>query len=297
MTSIVILTFNKIDYTIKCIESIRKYTSLGSYEIIIVDNASTDGSREFFENDSSINYIYSPENVGFGRANNLGTESAKGEFLFFLNSDTLFKENSLNKLYAFFTQNEKELNIGSLGCTLIDNEGKFNGDGALIPTCKSEIERLKSIIPIIKYFAEKVEEPKRIYNNEFYEIGYVIGADLMMKKELFQKLNGFDPSYFMYYEESDLQSRMKNLGYKAYIYTGTEIIHLEDGSGKQIKKYNNRKRIIAHTSKNIFLRKNDAANFSKYKFWDKVYLFLSSFSRNYTREEKTDFINSIRKTH
>ncbi|SFI09152.1 glycosyltransferase family 2 protein [Halpernia frigidisoli] len=295
--SIIIVTYNTKDLTSACINSVVKFTENIDYEIILVDNASTDGSKVYFENNTLIQYIYSPENLGFGRANNLGAKTATGDFLFFLNSDTVFKENSVEKLHHFFTENEETLKIGSLGCTLINNEGQFNGDGSVMPSCKTEIEKHKSVIPLIKYFAKKESQQERNTEKNFYEIGYVIGADLMMRAEVFKQLNGFDPAFFMYYEESDLQFRLKNLGLKCFIYSGTEIIHLEDGSGKAIRRYNNRKRIIVHTSKNIFLRKNDPDNFGAYKYWDKFYLYLSGFSKNYTKEEKAEFETAVRKTY
>ena len=295
--SIIIVTYNTKDLTQDCIGSVQKYTSELDYEIILVDNASSDGSKEFFDQRTDINYIYSTENLGFGRANNLGAEKATGEYIFFLNSDTLLKENSVKKLSDFFTENEERLKIGSLGCRLIDRTGEFNGDGSIMPSCDTEIVRYKKLIPIVKYLTSKVERVSNFNFGQYYEIGYVIGADLMMKTEVFRNLQGFDPHYFMYYEESDLQYRMRALGYCAYIFTGTEIIHLEDGSGKKIKKYSNRKRIMSHTSKNIFLKKNDSANFDRYKLWDRLYLYLSNFSKNYTKEEKMEFESAVKKTH
>ena len=87
MTSIVILTFNKIDYTIKCIESIRKYTSLGSYEIIVVDNASTDGTKEWLKAQGDIIKIFNKENLGFPKGCNQGIEIATGNEILLLNND------------------------------------------------------------------------------------------------------------------------------------------------------------------------------------------------------------------
>ncbi|MGN7990533.1 glycosyltransferase family 2 protein [Pedobacter sp. 22226] len=297
--SIIIVNYNTKFLTRSCIDSLINNTSDIKYEIILVDNASTDGSKEEFSEMSDITFIPCKENLGFGRANNLGSESASGEFLFFLNSDTLLTENSIKKLFDFFVENERTLQIGSLGCVLIDKKGNFNGDGSEFPTCKSEILNYKYRTPILKFFKKNKDYIKSsmVYSAEFYPIGYVIGADLMMRKTVFDKLHGFDPRFFMYYEESDLQFRMKKMGFESYIYTGTKIIHLEDGSGKQIKKYNNRKRIIVHTSKNIYLKKNDPDNFPKFKLWDQFYLYLSRLNPNYTLQEKRDFEIAVKKTY
>ncbi|OXB05322.1 hypothetical protein B0A81_15340 [Flavobacterium plurextorum] len=295
--SIIIVNYNTLEITNNCIKSIKEHTQHVEYEIVLVDNGSSDGSVNFFSDVENIVFIKSPINLGFGRANNLGFEKAQGEFLFLLNSDTLLKENSIKKMLDFFVKKEKQLNIGSLGCVLIDQDGNFNGDGSVIPSCKTEIDNYKQNLPVLKFFLKK-DKPVRTFINEgYYKIGYVIGADLMIRKTLFADLGGFDPIFFMYYEESDLQLRMKKKGYESYIYSETQIVHLEDASGKQIKKYSNKKRIIAHTSKNLFLKKNDSDNFKKYKLWDKFFICLSKFSRNYSLQEKKEFESEIRKTY
>ena len=119
-----------------------------------------------------------------------------------------------------------------------------------------------------------------------------------MRKKNFLKLNGFDEDFFMYYEESDLQKRIKSiLNLKNYVYTKTRIIHLEDASGKNIKKYTNKKRIIVHKSKNLYLKKNDYKNFRKYKMYDNLFLWLSRFNKKYTSQEYVEYKNEIKKTH
>jgi GT2 family glycosyltransferase len=295
--SIIIVNYNTLEITKECIASVLEHSKDFTFEIILVDNASTDGSKEYFQNFQKIKYIYSNTNLGFGRANNLGIENAKGKFLFLLNSDTLLIENSIKKLLDFFIENEEKLMMGSLGCVLVDRQMNYNGSGNEFTSCIKEIQNYKSIIPGIKYFSRNNTQKDYPLQQEFFEIGYVIGADLMMKRDIFNKLGRFDPAFFMYYEESDLQYRMKANGQKAYIYTGTKIIHLEDGSGKQIKKYNNKKRIITHSSKNIFLKKNDPQNFKKYKWWDSFFIFLSRFNIKYTFQERKEYAKAIKETY
>jgi GT2 family glycosyltransferase len=294
--SIIIVNYNTKTITNNCIESVKKFTEGISYEIILVDNASSDDSVAFFNEMKDIIFIRSSENIGFGRANNLGAEQAKGEFLFLLNSDTVLVENSIKKLVDFFEDKEAELNIGSLGCILVDKEMNYNGCGSNFTSCAEEIHHYKTIIPGLRYFFKN--KPVNLYplRESFFEIDYVIGADLMIKNHVFKNMKGFDKDFFMYYEESDLQYRMKRAGYKAYIYTETKIIHLEDGSGKEIKNYSNKKRIITHTSKNLFLKKNDPENFGKYKTWDKFFLFINRFNTKYTPQEKQDYEKAIKRT-
>ncbi|WP_336690996.1 MULTISPECIES: glycosyltransferase family 2 protein [unclassified Chryseobacterium] len=296
--SIIIVNYNTKDITNDCINSIISHTKDLGYEIILVDNGSKDGSKEYFEERRDITYIYSIENLGFGKANNLGAEKAKGELLFLLNSDTILIENSIKKMFDFFCQNEEGLKIGVLGCLLIDDKYEINGYGDEFPSCKKEISNYLSLIPITNFFVKKEKRKPIELTNDYFEIDYVIGADMLMRKKNFLKLNGFDEDFFMYYEESDLQKRMSNLlGVRNFIYTKTRIIHLEDASGKNIKRYTNKKRIIVHKSKNLYLKKNDFENFKLYKIYDNLFLWLSKFNKKYTKQEYFEYFTEIKKTH
>ncbi|RRJ88479.1 glycosyltransferase family 2 protein [Flavobacterium macacae] len=295
--SIIIVNYNTKQMTNECIESIIAYTNGLNYEIILVDNGSSDGSKEFFEKKEGIVYIYSNENLGFGRANNLGAEKATGNYLFLLNSDTLLFDNSIKIMCDFYSSKETELKMGALGCVLVDRDKQFNGCGGSFPTCKDWIKKYKSSLPFVKWFSKYDEKETYPLDNNYFEIDYVIGADLLIKKSVFESLQGFDPDYFMYYEESDLQKRMSSLGLKAYIITITKIIHLEDASGKSIVNYSNRKRIITHLSRNLYLKKNDAKDFAKYKFFDKLFLLLNRFNPKYSLQENSDYITQIKKTY
>ncbi len=291
--SIIIVTYNTKDLTDNCIKSIRKFTEEIDYEIILVDNGSTDDSKNYFEADKTITYIYSSENLGFGKANNLGAESATGEFVFLLNSDTIFKENSLLKFYNFFILNELKLNIGVLGCLLVDEKGKVNGYGNSFPSCKVLKNKLWNKIPIIAGLLPVVKDKNYNHEGDFFEIDYVIGADMFLKKKLYDKMNGFCEQFFMYYEETDLQKRISDIGLKQYIFTSTTIIHLEEASGKAIKNYSNRKRIITERSKLLYLKRNDCKNYSGYVITDFIFLLLNFFNFKYTFRENLQYFKAI----
>ena len=99
--SIVIVNYNTLKLTKACIDSVIEKTSGLEYEIILVDNASSDGSSDVFKNDERIIFIEASDNIGFGKANNLGVKHAKGDYLFFLNSDTLLLNNAVDELWKF----------------------------------------------------------------------------------------------------------------------------------------------------------------------------------------------------
>jgi GT2 family glycosyltransferase len=108
-------------------------------------------------------------------------------------------------------------------------------------------------------------------------------------------MGGFSPAFFMYYEESDLQKRIYDAGLKQYIYTGTKIVHLEEGSGMAITNYSNKKRIITHQSRIIYLKRNDKKNFSKYALSVCGVIVLNFFNFKYTFKENVLFFRCILK--
>lgn len=231
--SIIIVNFNTKDLTIDCIKSIFEYTNGINYELIIVDNASSDGSvyaiKETFP---SVIVIESDVNLGFGRANNLGVKSAKGKYLFFLNPDCILIENAIKKMFDYFELNDDEKNrIGALGCMLLDGDHKLNTSYQRFPTPGIQIRR-RFIGIINKIFKTKIStKPKPNYElDKSQEVDFITGADLFVAKEIFIYLGGFDPSFFMYYEETDLQKKMSKVSLKRIILKEVNIIHLEGGS-------------------------------------------------------------------
>lgn len=297
MISIIIVNYNTMQLTINCIASIYNYTKNINFEIIIVDNASSDNSvsqlRKKFLN---VRVVEAFENLGFGRANNLGASIAKGEYLFFLNSDTIFIENSLFKILEFFNKKEKELNIGVLGCLMIDENNEINGFGSTFPNVASFNREIIKSIPIVGRFTE-TKETNYNFNQEYFEIEYVLGADMFMRKTLFDAVSGFDPNYFMYYEESDLQLIISRSQYKNFIFTGTKIIHLEGGSFTEKKKVSNIKRIIVHTSRVYYAKKNFPKDYCKFKTLDVSRLLLSVFNYKYRFTENIKYITDIIKKY
>ncbi|WP_316832387.1 glycosyltransferase family 2 protein [Pedobacter aquatilis] len=294
--SIIIVNYNTKDLLKNCIDSIYTHTHGVEFEIIVVDNASSDGSQEYIKNNfSDIVLICSDNNLGFGRANNLGVKYAKGEFLFLLNSDTLLVENSIEKLLSFFIKHQHKLNIGVVGTILVDEHLKNNGFGSDFPTCAKEHKKNLLTVPFLKHFVKN--SPERVYDfgNEYFEIDYVIGADMLLKKSLFEEMGGFSAEFFMYFEESDLQKRISKLGYHQYIFTKTKIIHLEEGSGKAINNYSNKKRIITNQSRIIYLKRNDAQNFYKCSLSFTIILFLNFFNHKYTFKENILYFKQVLK--
>ena len=137
MISVIIVNYNTKELTFECIKSIYEHTKEIDFQIIVIDNASNDDSVHYLkEKFPFIDIIQSQSNLGFGMANNLGVKISKGDFLFFLNSDTKLIENSIKCFYDFFVQNERELNLGILGCKLINENFQPSSIGGQFPTTK-----------------------------------------------------------------------------------------------------------------------------------------------------------------
>lgn len=298
MISIIIVNYNTCELLVNCIKSIYLHVSEIDYEIIVVDNDSNDGSQNFIKKHfPDIILIESEINLGFGLANNLGVQYAKGDFLFLLNSDTVLIDNALKKLFYFFISNEIKLNIGVVGAIMVDDDLNVNGFGGHFPTCNEVINFNLSKIPILKYLANTPQSFNYNLKEKYFPIDYVIGADMFLRRDLFLKLNGFYKDFFMYYEESDLQKRISNLGLKCYVVTDVKIIHLEDGSGKAIKRYSNRKRTIMHRSRNIYLKRNDKKHYTKFLIIDLIILLMGFFNFKYSFNENVTYFRQVIKTY
>lgn len=244
VVSIIIVNYNTKVLILQCIESIIKYTVGLTYEIIVVDNASSDGSQQAIRTQyPMVRLIDSALNLGFGKANNLGAGCAEGEFLFFLNSDTYFQNNALKIFHDFFTANNK-LCIGCLGTVLTDHDCIENGTGSEFPTLLGYLKtRMK---PLLDKIGRKTRENK---------VEYILGADMFVPKSVFEAAGKFDERFFMYYEESDLQLQMAKLGYERLIISGPKIVHLEGKSSS----HNINKIILVQTSAFKYYKKNRPA--------------------------------------
>ncbi|MCO7156000.1 glycosyltransferase family 2 protein [Bacteroides eggerthii] len=228
--SIIIVNYNTRQLTSNCIESIFKYTNGVSFEVILVDNASTDGSIDFFTNDERIIFISSKENLGFGRANNLGYKVAKGRYIFLLNSDTLLLNNAI-KIFCD-TMSNVDGNIACIGTLLRDKEMNVIHSYGSFPTI---ISVLKGTLDVYLFFLPKRRKNAAILTFPL-EVDYVTGADLFIRRSVIEQLGLFDPDFFMYYEETEMQYRYHAKKYKSLIIDQPSILHLEGASGYSFSK-------------------------------------------------------------
>lgn len=223
--SIVIISFNTVKLTSDCLASVVKSFrgSDISYEIIVVDNDSTDGSREMIKNRyPKVILIQNKENVGFGRANNQGIRKAKGEYILLLNSDTIIPNNTIPKLYAFTTQHPRSF-VGPKLLNIDRTPQTSCGPFFSLPVVFAALFLKGDVIGVTRWSPKKTRR-----------VDWVSGACIMAAKKLFLDDLLFDENIFMYMEEVDLLMRAKKKGYGTYFYAGSPVIHL--GSGSSVTK-------------------------------------------------------------
>lgn len=227
-TSIIILTYNNLDKTRDCIESIRKYTDKDSYEIIVVDNNSTDDTKLFLEDQDDIKVIFNESNVGFPMGCNIGIANAEETYdILLLNNDTIVTKNWLSNLKKCLYSDEK---IGAVGA--VSNNGANLQGVDFTYNDFDEMQNLasKNNISDVKKWEEKV---------------CLIGYCLLIKREVMDQLNGLDEGYTPgYIEDNDLSLNIIKLGYRLMLchdsfihhYLGTSFRKDEDKFNKIILK-------------------------------------------------------------
>lgn len=255
--SIIIVNYNTKHLTADCIDSIIAKTSEVEYEIILVDNASSDGSQEKFSSDGRILFLEAGDNLGFGKANNLGAQHAKGDYIFFLNSDTLLLNNAIYEMWRY-CEEHKEDNIGGLGCILCDGNNQRCHSYAKLNTWK-DIVKSYFIAPFCKSKAKEIMAmDAEDESKDAFEVGYVTGADLFVSRKVIDECGCFDPDFFMYSEESEMQWRFKKHGYKNMIIKSPNIMHLEGMSQAKKKSPTMKKIIMTQSSLYLYVKKTSS---------------------------------------
>ncbi|MDH3268309.1 MAG: glycosyltransferase family 2 protein, partial [Ignavibacteria bacterium] len=251
--SIIIVNYNVKEFLQNLLNSIEKASSNILKEIIVVDNASDDGSVEVIkEKFSSVKLIENKINVGFGRANNQGLAFAKGKYILFINPDCIISEDTLDKMISFF---ENHSDCALAGCKIL------NSDGTLQLACRrsfpgpwtsfTKVTGLSNIFSNNRIFARY--NLTYLDENKTYEVDAVSGSFMMIRKEVYEKTGGFDEQFFMYGEDLDLCYRVQKNGYKVYYMHETQIIHYK---GESTKRSNLDETKLFYDAMNLFVKKH-----------------------------------------
>ena len=257
--SIIIVNYNTKELLNQCLKSVFEKTQNIDFEVIVVDNASQDYSCEMIKNEfANVKLIENTENLGFGKANNLGAKIAQGKYLFFLNSDTVLINNAVKILFDFM---EKNQNCGICGGNLFDK--KNTPVQSFQPVLPSILWELNAFTPknlLYKLIFGKSYEFN--HSQQPKEVGYIIGADMMVRKEILDKFGGFDNDFFMFFEETEMAHRFNKNGYKIVSVPQSKIIHFE---GQSIDNNLVRQKYFLSSRSKFYL-----------KIYNKFYLFCAN---------------------
>ena len=215
--SLIIVTYNSSDVILPCLDSLFHAEGIVlPFEVIVVDNASTDGTVEAVRRKfASVTVLENKNNIGFAAALNQGAAVAKGTFLLLLNPDTVLHEGFLHQLHECFKSSP---NAAIVGCNLVD------GNGNHLPSCWYD-PSLKTVF--YEMFLPHKMALELVTENPATDqrVDMVSGACMVIRREVFQQLNGFDTRFFMYYEDADFCLRARQAGYNVYYYPAVSAFH------------------------------------------------------------------------
>lgn len=238
LTSIVILVHNQLDYTKGCIESIRQYTETNTYEIILIDNASTDGTKEWLEQQSDIKVIYNNENLGFPKGCNQGIAVARGSEILLLNNDVVVTARWLENLKIALYSSD---NVGAVGA-ITNNASNWQS----IPTPYKSIEEMQA-------FANKNNNSNSSYWERRLKL---IGFCMLIKRDVVEKIGGLDERFTPgNFEDDDYSLRIIQEGYQLLLCFDVFIHHYGSATFQKILKHTETYYGLLKTNREKFTQK------------------------------------------
>lgn len=251
--TIVIVNYNVKDFLLQCLRSVEAAATQLDVEVIVVDNHSSDGSvaylRPMFQ---TVQFIEAGENLGFGRANNVGILLAQAKYTLLLNPDTILAEDTLNVMWQYM---ENRPDAGIAGCKVLNPDGTFQvACRRGFPTpwasfCK--LFGLQTLFPKSPLFARYNQTFRN--EDETYDVDALIGAFMFCRTKALQQANGFDPEFFMYGEDLDLCFRIQKAGWKVAYYPATTIVHFK---GESTRRSSMNEVKVFYEAMTIFARKH-----------------------------------------
>jgi hypothetical protein len=224
--SIIIVNWNTRDLLVGCLDSIARTASDLDTETIVVDNASTDGSRDMVRRQfPPVRLLANDHNRGFAAANNQGMALGRGRYLLLLNSDAFLTPDSLQTAVRFM---EEHPDVGVCGVKLLNLDGTFQGSYADFPTLKSEFLIATGLGG--RLVSPYYPAPRPWPGEKAHEVDWIGGAFMLLRCEVFEQVGGMDEIYWMYSEETDWCYRVKQAGWKIYYLPQVAIAHVRGAS-------------------------------------------------------------------
>ncbi|HJW89050.1 MAG TPA: glycosyltransferase family 2 protein [Anaerolineales bacterium] len=224
--SIIVVSWNTRELLEECLSSISNHLRSAEYEVIVVDNASTDGSVQMVKKlFPQVGLIENPVNLGFAVANNQALKIAAGRFLLLLNSDAMLISDSVSEALDFMNRHPA---AGACGVRLINPDGTYQGSHADFPTLRSEFLNATSLGT--RFVRPYYPSHPPGCEAELCEADWVTGAFILLRREVYEQVGGMDESFWMYSEETDWCYRVKQAGWKIYYLPRIEVLHIGGGS-------------------------------------------------------------------
>lgn len=246
--SVIVVNWNGAEFVGKCLKSVFESTFDKPWEVIVVDNNSSDKSVEIIKQFPQVIAIENKENVGFGAANNQALKQATGKFVFLLNPDTQIFPDSMEKLVEKIEEEEK---IAIVAPQLVNENGSFQKEIGHFPGL------VDSILVLLKLhrlpFFKDLVFPKVDYSQE-QEAEHLMGSALLIRREVLDSVGVFDEHFFLWFEETDLEKRIKDAGWKLIYYPHARVVHLLSKSIKQVSPL--KRQLMWSKSLGIYFRKH-----------------------------------------
>jgi N-acetylglucosaminyl-diphospho-decaprenol L-rhamnosyltransferase len=250
--SVILVSYNTVDLTIRAIECVYASMRCCSFpvDVLVVDNASRDNTvpsiKAKFPN---VILIESDTNLGFGAANNLAVASSASEYVLLLNTDAFLQPESLTVLEHYMRSNPL---VGVVGSTILNADGTVQTAAWNFPTPVQsfyEYSGLCNLLPSIP-----IVGGYRKWRHDYSKsVPWLIGACILIRRQVFIDIGGFDSAFFMYAEETDLQKRIRAAGYDIHICADTKVVHMGGGSGTlesdSVRRY-------FYSSQDMYMRKH-----------------------------------------
>jgi GT2 family glycosyltransferase len=265
--SIVIINYNTFRLTSDCIRSVIETTKDVSYEIILVDNASTEtDAGEFLKEFPAIRLVRNPRNTGFADGNNQGISRSSGKYVLLLNSDTVLREDSVSRAVAAM---EEQPGTGILGCRMEFPGGQVQYTARRFRSISWELLDLFRFIPLLMPYEKRAQRMlgKYFRHDRDASADWVNGAFFLVRRELIDKLPGkkLDDRFFMYGEDQLWCEQARALGYATRFFSGTTIVHIHSGSTDISRHLRLRKIMLDHELEIMRLRKGRGAYYYLFK--------------------------------
>lgn len=233
--SVIVVNYNQKYFPKMCLEALAESETDFSYEILFVDNGSTDESIDFLRDrkkQGRIRLIESGKNLGYGQANNLGAKKARGEYLLIMNPDVSVHPETLRIMAKYLRANE---DIGILGPKIVYHNGKVQESCRRFMTF-SDLVIKRTFLKKLSPFRERLTRyiMKDIDNEKIQDVDLLVGACFMIPRAIFEELGGFDKRYFLFMEDFDLCQKAHKARYRVVYFPATTVTHyhkrLSDGS-------------------------------------------------------------------